>query len=443
MATTTTIQQIADEQGKKEFKELLDQYSAALPKVGDVITGAVLSVSKGEVQIDINGIATGVVRGLELIDESGEYSNLSIGDEVSVTVLELENERGLFELSFRSAGHKKAWDGLRQLMQSGEIVTVKATDANKGGLMVVCGSISGFMPVSQLCPEHYPRIQGGDKNKILDKLKSYTGESFEVKVIDVDEQEEKLIVSEKAAWEVKQKDVISSYGVGDAIEGIVTVITDFGAFVEFGEGLEGLVHISEIAWQRIDDPKEFLRSGQKIKAQIIKIEGSKIFLSIKNLIPDPWKHVKERYSLGQIVKGKVLKVNPFGLFVELDPEIHGLAHVSELSSKPGVEPSTIASSGDEREFRIVSIEPEEHRLGLSIKALKDEPGIKSKELEETEKATIQSSEEPSSPESSVAPPETDTTVIIPAQAIEGIRPEVITQTDSSEQTSEEPLTLNP
>jgi ribosomal protein S1 len=366
-------QQQTEDQSKKEFRELLEQYSAKLPKVGDVITGRVISVSKGEVQVDIDGIATGLVRGYELIDESGEYSNLSVGDEVSATVLEMENERGLVELSFRSAGHKKAWDKLRVLMQSGEIISVKTVDANKGGLMVLCGNVNGFMPVSQLCPEHYPRIQGGDKNKILDKLKSYIGESFDAKVIDVNEDEEKLIVSEKAAWEVKQKDVISSYTVGDIVEGVVTVITDFGAFVEFGEGLEGLIHISEIAWQRIDDPKEFLRSGNTVKAQIIKIEGSKIFLSMKNLIPDPWKNVKEKYSIGQKVTGKVLKVNPFGLFVELDPEIHGLAHVSELSAKGAVEPSQIATPGSEMEFIIVSIEPGEHRLGLSLKAFAQKP----------------------------------------------------------------------
>ncbi|MBI4599358.1 S1 RNA-binding domain-containing protein [Candidatus Uhrbacteria bacterium] len=365
-------QQVED-QSKKEFRDLLDQYSAKLPKVGDIISGRVISVSKGEVQIDIDGIATGLVRGYELIDESGEYSDLHIGDEVHATVLEMENERGLVELSFRSAGHQKAWDKLRVLMQSGEIVSVKTIDANKGGLMVSCGNVNGFMPVSQLCPEHYPRIQGGDKNKILDKLKSYIGESFDAKVIDVNEDEEKLIVSEKAAWEVKQKDVISSYTVGDTVEGVVTVITDFGAFVEFGEGLEGLIHISEIAWQRIDDPKEFLRSGQKVKAQIIKIEGSKIFLSMKNLIPDPWKNVKTKYAVGQKVTGKVLKVNPFGLFVELDPEIHGLAHVSELSAKGPVEPSHVATAGVEMEFMVVSIEPEEHRLGLSLKALTQKP----------------------------------------------------------------------
>ncbi|MBI4239567.1 S1 RNA-binding domain-containing protein [Candidatus Uhrbacteria bacterium] len=351
------------------FRELLDTHSAQLPKVGDVVTGSVLSVSKNEVQVDLGGIATGIARGYELIDESGEYSHLKIGDEVTATVLDLENEHGLLELSFRSAGHKRAWDKLRDLLTSGTITQVKVIEANKGGLMVTCGNVSGFMPVSQLCPEHYPRIQGGDKNRILDRLKQYIGQMFDVKILDAVEEEEKLIVSEKAAWEEKQRDVISSYKVSDVISGTVTVITDFGVFVQFGEGLEGLVHISELAWQRIDDPSDIVKPGQTIKAEIIKIDGSKIFLSMKKLIDDPWKHVEKKYTVGQKVQGKVLKVNPFGLFVELDPEIHGLAHVSELSEKAGVMPQQMAQPGDVLDFQIVSIEPRDHRLGLSLKAL--------------------------------------------------------------------------
>ncbi|MBI4250339.1 S1 RNA-binding domain-containing protein [Candidatus Uhrbacteria bacterium] len=352
-----------------EMKELIEQYSQVLPKVGDLVEGTVLSASKNEVLVNIGGIATGIVRGFELIDESGEYSDLSVGDTVAATVLDLENEQGVLELSFRAAGHKKAWDHLIELMKSGNIVQARIIDANKGGLMVTCGKVHGFMPVSQLCPEHYPRIQGGDKNKILERLRQYVNEMFDVKVIDVNESENKLIVSEKEAWEEQQRDIISSYKVGDAIEGTVTVITDFGAFVQFGDSLEGLVHISELAWQRIDDPRDVVHPGQKIKAEIIKIERSKIFLSMKKLIKDPWTDVGNRYAVGQNVKGKVLKVNPFGLFVELDPEIHGLAHVSELSSKQNVDPNEVAKAGDDVEFRIISIEPREHRLGLSIKAL--------------------------------------------------------------------------
>ncbi len=375
---------------QQSFKQLLDTYSAKLPKVGDIITGRVVSITKNEVQIDIDGIATGIVRGFELVDESGDYSNLKISDEVSATVLDLENEAGLLELSFRSAGHKKAWDYLKELLEKGTTTQVKVLEANKGGLLVSCGNVKGFMPVSQLSPDHYPRIQGGDKGKILEKLRTYVGTLFEAKVIDVNEEEEKLIVSEKGAWEEKQKDVISSYKVSDVIEGVVTVITDFGAFVKFGDGLEGLIHISELAWQRIDDPKDYIKSGQTVQAIIIKVEGSKIFLSMKRLVDDPWKHVAERYKIGQKVQGKVLKINPFGLFVELDPEIHGLAHVSELSSKQGADPHKYANPGDVLEFEVVSIEAEEHRLGLSLKALSK------KEKEEQE-------EVPAEPENGTPP----------------------------------------
>ena len=370
-AQNLTKEQDASESGEAgSFKDLLETHGAPLPKVGDIITGHVLRVAKNEVTVDIDGIATGVARGLELIDESGDYSHLKAGDEVSATVVDLENELGLVELSFRSAGHKKAWDKLKELMASGEITEVKIMEANKGGLMVMWGNVSGFMPVSQLCPEHYPRIQGGDKTKILERLKSYIGQNFDSKVIDVNGDEGRLIVAEEAGWEERQKDVLSQYKAGDTVEGVVTVITDFGVFVEFGPGLEGLVHISELAWQRIDDPKDIVRSGEKIKAEIIKIDGSKIFLSMKKLIRDPWAAVAERYTIGQKVSGKILKVNPFGFFVELDPEIHGLAHISELSDKAGAVPAQIAKAGDTMEFTIVSIEPKEHRLGLSLKKQK-------------------------------------------------------------------------
>ncbi|MDD2807684.1 MAG: S1 RNA-binding domain-containing protein [Patescibacteria group bacterium] len=343
-----------------------------IPKIGDMVKGKIIDISRSEIRLDIDGLTTGIVRGREFYDESNEYSNLKVGDEVEATVIELENENGEMELSFRFAGHQKAWETLNEIKGKEEIVKALIVDANKGGLMVKVGKIPGFLPVSQLMPEHYPRVPGGDKNRILERLKSYIGQEFDVKLIDVTEGEEKLIVSEKAGWEEKQKDVIASYKVGDVVEGKVTAVTDFGVFIEFGKDkLEGLVHISELAWQRIDNPTDFVKVGDKIKAEIINVEGSKIFLSMKKLVEDPWKNVGDKYQVGQIVKGTVLKVNPFGLFVELDPDIHGLAHVSELSSKPIVDPNEIAKSGDLVEFKILSIEPSHHRLGLSIKALKE------------------------------------------------------------------------
>ena len=294
-------------------KLLADKTYLNIPKAGDLVTGKVLSLGKNEVRIDINGFRTGVVRGREITDPSREYSDVQPGDEVEATVIDLENENGDVELSFRFAGHRKAWDKLAELFKNGEAVPATITEASKGGLLVRLDHISGFLPVSQLAPENYPRVAGGDKSKILEKLKKFVGNALEVKVIDVNEQEEKLIVSEKAVWEEKQKNVISKYKIGDVIEGEVSALADFGAFVKF-DILEGLVHISEIAWQRIDHPRDVLKAGDRVKAEIIGIEGSKIFLSMKKLVEDPWKQVEDRYKVGQKIKGTVLKVNPFGFF---------------------------------------------------------------------------------------------------------------------------------
>ena len=366
---------------------LLDSTTAAnVPKVGDLIEAVVITIGKREVKLDIAGFTTGVVRGRELFDESGDYSELKVGDKVLATVLELENENGEIELSFRHAGHQKAWGNLEDLRRANEIVQVKVVDANKGGLMIRLGRVDGFLPVSQLSVEHYPRVDGGDKNRILELLKKFTGETLEVKVITVNDQDEKLIVSERAAWEEKQKDKLDKYHVGDTIEGKVSGVVDFGCFVEFGHGLEGLVHISELAWQRIDDPHEVVKIGQNAKAKIINVEGSKISLSFRRLMDDPWKTVAEKYKVDSIVTGKIIKINPFGLFIELDPEIHGLCHISELSYKPVKDPLDIAQPGETREFRIISMDPQEHRLGLSIKALAKAPvEVDSKTADKTAK----------------------------------------------------------
>ncbi|MFA6198083.1 MAG: S1 RNA-binding domain-containing protein [Patescibacteria group bacterium] len=357
-----------------EMEQLLNEQGLVkIPKVGDIVEGKVLSVTKTEVHVDIEGISSGVVRGRELYDESGEYTDLKVGDPVLATVVDLENEKGVLELSFRQAGHKKAWDLLTQYLNDESIVDAEITEANRGGLMIKVGRVVGFLPVSQLTVEHYPRVEGGDKEKILERLATYIGQAFKVRVIDVNEAEEKLIVSEKMAWEEKQKDALKKYEIGNVVEGKVTGVVDFGAFVEFGDGLEGLVHISELAWQRIDDPRQIVKVGDTIKAKIISIENSRISLSLKQLIDDPWKKAINKYKIGQVVEGKVLKLNPFGVFVELDQDIHGLAHISELSYKLVRHPGEVVKVGETRPFKILTIEPDHHRLGLSLKALEPKP----------------------------------------------------------------------
>ncbi|NCF74989.1 MAG: S1 RNA-binding domain-containing protein [Xanthomonadaceae bacterium] len=360
---------IKKKKNENEFKKLLEKNLVKLPKVGDTVKGTVLNVSKREIHINIDGITTGLVRGYEMIDESEEYTNIKKGDEIEAMVLELENEKGEIELSLRKAGHQKAWENLHKLYEEKKKLNVKIIDANKGGLLVMVGKTKGFLPVSQLSTKHYPRVSGGDKTKILDKLKSFVGETFEAIIINLDEKEEKLIISEKQAMQEKQKKQISKYKIGDVVEGIVSAITNFGIFIKFN-GLEGLIHISEIAWQRIDNPEDLVKIGDKIKAEIIEINGIKIFLSIKKITNDPWKNIDKKYKLGDIIEGEILKINPFGLFVKLDENIHGLAHISELSDKNIDDLKTFTKVGEKKKFKIVSIEPSDHRLGLSIRALK-------------------------------------------------------------------------
>jgi len=353
----------------KDFDQLLEKDAIDVPRIGDIVKGTVLSASKAEVRLDIGGIFTGVVRGQELYEGVEEYSNLKPGDEIEATVIEEDNENGELELSFRYAGHKKAWANLKDAFENKKVLKVKITGANRGGLVAGLGQISGFLPVSQLSPEKYPRVSGGDKTKILDKLKTYIGEEFDVTVANLGEEgkEDKIIFSEKDVWNEKQKDIINKYKVGTVIEGSITAVANFGIFVSFGDNLEGLIHISELAWQRIDDPGELYKVGDMIKAEIIGIDGSKIFLSAKKLLADPWKDVEKKYKIDQVVEGEILKVNPFGLFVKLDDAIHGLAHISQIGLVQGEKINEIYKSGDKINFTIVSIEPRDHRLGLAVK----------------------------------------------------------------------------
>ncbi len=346
----------------EELKELLkDKTYLQIPKAGDLVKGVILSITKNEVKIDLPGYRVGVVRGNELY-EAEEFATLKMGDEIEATVVDLENENGDVELSFKFAGEQRTWTKLDNLRKSGERIKVKIQEANKGGLMAKLLGVTGFIPVSQLSPDHYPRVQGGDKSKILERLRRLIGKDVDVKVLDAIQTEDKLIFSEKQIWEEDQKENIAKHKVGDTVEGEITAVTDFGVFLKFGD-LEGLIHISELAWQRIDNPQELYKIGDKVKAVIVNIAGSRIFLSTKRLQDDPWKAVAEKYTIGEKVKGKVMKINPFGLFVELDTDIHGLAHVSELGDVKieDVKPN------DELEFTIITIEPKDHRLGLSLR----------------------------------------------------------------------------
>lgn len=364
------------------FQTLLDEQFGSVPKEGDILKGRVLSVGRNEVRIDLDGLRTGVIRGPQLYAESAEYRNLNVGDEVEATAIELENENGELELSFRSAGHQRVWGKLEELRRAGTVMNARIKEANKGGLMVDLDGIDAFLPVSQLTTEHYPRVTGGDKSKILEKLKEYVGQEFPVKVIDVNEKDEKLIVSEKAAQEEQKVAIAEKFSVGMHVEGDISAITAFGAFVKF-DGVEGLVHISELAWQRIDHPKDVVHVGDHVRAEIIQIDGKKIFLSMKRLTPDPWQHVQDKFSVGQVITGRIIKVNPYGLFVEIEKDIQGLAHVSELSNDPIDDINKQFAVGAIMSFEIVAVDATEHRIGLRVPGVVPKPKTHEKEKEQS------------------------------------------------------------
>jgi len=355
---------------ENDFGKLLEKDETRIPQTGDIVKGVVITASKSEVKLDIDGILMGIVRGPELYSEVPEFANLKPGDEIEAAVIDEENENGELELSFRTVGQEKAWNNLRQAFKDKSTIKVKIIDANKGGLLARYCQINGFLPVSQLAPDNYPRISGGDKSKILEKLKSFVGMEFETNVMTLNEEENKIIFSEKDVWNRRQKPTLDKYKVGMSVEGKITAITNFGVFVNFDDGMEGLIHISELAWQRIDSPNELYKVNDKIKAEIVSIDGSKIFLSAKKLLQDPWLEASAKYKIGQVVSGIILKINPFGLFVKLDEEIHGLAHISQLGLTTKDKIGDLYQANEVREFEVVNISPSEHRLGLKLAGVK-------------------------------------------------------------------------
>jgi small subunit ribosomal protein S1 len=338
---------------------------------GAVIDGTVLSSSATRIWVDIGGMAVGVIPERELSVLSGD---LHPGDSVSASVLVLEDERGNIILSLRRADRERISNELNSRTKDGQPMQIKISDANKGGLLIELGDYTGFLPVSQLASEHYPRVENGNTDEIYARLKDLVGQTLTVKVLNFDPSQGKLIFSEKAAGDAIQEAKLQHIKEGDALEGVVTGIVDFGIFVRLGDtedSLEGLVHISEIAWGRVTDIASLYKIGDSVRVLVVSTADNRVSLSIKRLLPDPWQEVASKYKIGDTVKGMVTRVTPFGVFVRLDTEIDGLVHISEISNERITDPGTILHLGEPFDFKIISIDPEQHRLGLSYKRLNE------------------------------------------------------------------------
>lgn len=341
-------------------------------QLGGLVDGVVIAKTKNKILADLGGSMTGVVSGKELQDSLETAKSLKIGDTVAAVVVEDENEEGMVVLSIRKAGQIQAWDRFDKAHKEGKTIQVVAQEANKGGLLLDIDGIKAFIPVSQLAPLHYPRVDNADSSQILSKLEALIGTKFNVKVITIDREMNKLILSEKEAMADDRETALVDLKVGQKVEGTVSGIVKFGIFVAFS-GIEGLVHISEIAWGHVKNPREYAKVGDRVEVLVIGKEGDKISLSMKRLLPDPWLEVAKKFKIGTDVDCTVNKVTQFGSFVTLENDINGLIHISEIAHEKVNDPRDYLSVGQKVTARVISVDLDDHRIGLSLKVLKPVP----------------------------------------------------------------------
>jgi small subunit ribosomal protein S1 len=338
-------------------------------KVGDLVQGEILGIGRSAVFLNLGPQGTGIIFGKEFLEEKSALKDITPGEKLLAKIVDLENDEGYIELSLKQAGRELTWDRLREKKDKEEVFQVKIVGANKGGLLAELYGLQAFLPVSQLSQEHYPRIEDGDSAKILRALQEFMGKELEVQIFDLDSKEEKVILSERSKERAKVKEQLTKFQIGDIIEGEITGVVDFGAFIKFPtnnttDPIEGLIHISEIDWQIIDDPNQLLKVGERVKAKIVDLSGGRASLSLKALKEDPWKEIEKKYKKLDMVQGKVTKLNPFGAFVEIEDRIQGLCHISEFGTKAKMEESLKANQA--YTFQILELNPGEHRMSLRL-----------------------------------------------------------------------------
>lgn len=329
--------------------------------IGETVSGSVLSLRKHEILIDLGPRGVGYVPRREV----GFSRSLKEGEEVTASVVDTELDNGYALLSLRKAAKDRGWDEVIKRMKQGDIIEVTPYDANRGGLLVECEGVSGFLPVSQLSPENYPRVNGNDKDEILHRLNTLVGKVFRVRILDADRKTNKLIFSEKEAAKETLAARFKEMKVGDIITGVATGVVDFGVFVNV-EGIEGLIHISEISWERVNNPTDYVKVGQEVKAKIIAIDKDRLSLSMKQLTEDPWLNEVSKFTVGDVVEGTVARITPFGAFVQLSPSVEALVHVSKLGGGDGADPEKVFTLNERKSFNILEIDKDSRKISLSL-----------------------------------------------------------------------------
>jgi small subunit ribosomal protein S1 len=356
----------------KVMQDLLSKSSANVKQFqpGELIEGVVVSVSHGEILVDVGAKSEGMIGGSELADADKSYKSLKPGDPILVVVVQAENEQGYIVLSLRKAEKDRKWHDVEQAQKNSSVLEATVIEYNKGGLLVDCMGLRGFVPLSHLDRVHFAndiaKFAAGSEAELKASLKVLAGKVLKAKVIEVDKIKNRLVLSEKDALgtytEEHRQEKLSKIKNGDVLEGIVTGIMPFGVFVDL-DGVEGLVHISEIAWEKVNHPSNYFSVGAPVTVQVLGVDESsnKLALSVKRLTKNPWETAEEKYTVGTRIKGKVTKVVPFGAFVNLEKGLDGLVHVSETNGP--------LEEGQEVEAIVTQIDSANQKLALSIRQL--------------------------------------------------------------------------
>ncbi len=348
---------------------LMDSYveqSPIPPRDGDIVEGKVSAIGRARVFIEIHPYGTGIIYGREFMNARDILRKVSVGDTIAAKVVESTNPDGYIELSLKEARQALIWSDAEEAVKKQTIMFLPVREANKGGLIIEWQGIQGFLPASQLSSENYPRVEDGDKDKILTALNDLVGKSLSVIMITADQKEGKLIFSEKGPQEKEEKEEkVSRYAVGDTLAGTVTGAVDFGIFVKLEEGLEGLVHISELDWGLVEDTRSLYKVGDAVKVKVIEVKDDKISLSIKQLKENPWSTAAKKYKKDQEVQGVIIKYNKHGALASIEEGVAGLVHISEFASEE--ELRNTLSLGSSYTFTITLFEPKEQRMTLTLK----------------------------------------------------------------------------
>lgn len=343
--------------------EELVMKSATPPSVGDIVEGSVVAIEPTALYISLPPFGTGVIYGKEFQNARDVIRKINIGDVISAKVVGTDHPESYIELSLKEARQALIWAEAEDCIRHKTPLDLVVKEANKGGLLLEWQGIAGFLPASQLKAEHYPRVEGGDKDRILDELRKLVNQTITVTIITAIPKEGKLIFSEKNLVEKDREKIIEKYGIGDEVSGTVTGIVDFGAFVKLEDGLEGLVHISEIDWGLVENPSHFVRVGEKIKVKIIEIKDGKVSLSIKALKENPWKEAAKKYKKDDTVTAVIIKYNRHGALASIEEGVAGLVHISEFGSEEKLREKL--ELGKTYNFKITLFDPKDQKMALS------------------------------------------------------------------------------